>query len=234
MTITMYDSVEVSRLPADAEAVAGYVGGDFPTYSELYKRFPKAHKLSIAVSASEIAHCLDIENGDATIAEAPDWFKRERAQGVWRPCLYTSIDNLPALLVAMYNAGIHRSEYRIWSAHYTGVPHIEENSDATQYEEDAVRDIDISLCLSSFFDVAPPKPKPVIVVDTWQPADEKRWCREWEALKGKNGPFAKVRRIALKGRMVAREVEIGRLAAQSGWGIKNRVWRYKKLKSLVG
>jgi hypothetical protein len=55
-----------SAIPKTAEAVAGYVGGHWPTYNQLVKDFPHAHKLSIAVFASEDADCLDIEKGDAT------------------------------------------------------------------------------------------------------------------------------------------------------------------------
>jgi hypothetical protein len=230
MTITMFDSVNADALPHNADAVAGYVDGVFVTFPELADRFPRAKRISIALHPGVDADVLDMEKGAATIADAPAWFKQQRARKLYKPRFYTSLSNIPELVQTLNDAGIHRSEYRIWSASWDNIPHIDEGCDATQYANEPAADVDKSLCWEDFFDTAPPKPS----VNEWQPADEKRWCREWEALKGKNGPFAKVRRVALRGRMVAREVEIGRLAAISGWNIKNRAWRYKKLRSLVG
>jgi hypothetical protein len=92
VTLTMYDAVDVSALPPGADAYAGYLGGAFPTFAELRRRFHGngTHLLSVAVFASQTADCLDIEAGDATNAEAPGWVKRQLARGAGRPCLYTS------------------------------------------------------------------------------------------------------------------------------------------------
>src|ERR1035438_1080131 len=54
-TVRMYDSVDLNEFPPNPEAVAGYVGGKWPTYAPLVKKFPKAHHLSIAVNAAEDA-----------------------------------------------------------------------------------------------------------------------------------------------------------------------------------
>jgi hypothetical protein len=66
MGIQMFDSVDVATVPNNPQAVAGYVGGHWPTYNSLVQKFPKSHHLSIAVNSGEDAECLDIENGDAT------------------------------------------------------------------------------------------------------------------------------------------------------------------------
>jgi hypothetical protein len=124
MTITMYDSVTVANLPKDADCLAGYVGGLFPTFPQLRKLFPQARLLSIAVNAGQDADCLDIENGDATDAEAPAWVKRQLRHGEPRPCLYTSAGNVADLIATIEAAGIARAQVRIWSAHYGRGKHI--------------------------------------------------------------------------------------------------------------
>lgn len=150
--IVMYDSIEIGTVPPGPEAVAGYVGGAWPTYKELVKRFPKAHHLSIAIAASEDADCLDIENGDATSGEAAAWVKRQHARGIARPVVYASLSTMPAVLNALAKAGIPRKAVRVWTAHYTYKPHIELGSDATQYDDKALgRNLDISLCKPDFF-----------------------------------------------------------------------------------
>ena len=58
--LAMFDSVTIDQIPADAQAVAGYVNGDFVTAPELLARFPHGRVLTIAVSAGADAECLDI------------------------------------------------------------------------------------------------------------------------------------------------------------------------------
>jgi hypothetical protein len=162
---TMYDSVTVSQIPATAEAVAGYVGGQWPTYRELLVKFPHAQKLSIAISASEQARCLDVESGDATNEQAALWVKEAHARGVKRPILYTSVSNWPTLQAALEQGGVKhgwpgRRNYRRWSAHYTGKPHrctrrcgfgFKGKAGATQWTDKALgRNLDASLCSRDF------------------------------------------------------------------------------------
>ena len=168
MTITMWDSITISEIPANAEAVAGYTSGHWPTYPELVKRFPHAHVLSIAVQASQRARCLDCEPGDASVAQAPQWFRTlaDRTQGP--PVLYTSASSVGQLIAAMAGAGIKRSEYLIWSAHYTFKEHICAPgtcgylpADATQWTDKALgRNLDQSICSDHFFPGAASAPGP--------------------------------------------------------------------------
>jgi hypothetical protein len=153
----MYDSVNLSGIPRGATAVAGYVGGNWATYSAIPKFFPKARRLSIAVNAGEDADCLDIERGDATIQQAPAWVKRQRSRGVKRPVVYTSLANARALLAELKAAGIRRKDVRLWIAHYTGRPHrcsplchfgFWTRADATQWV--SMQHYDCSLCAPDF------------------------------------------------------------------------------------
>ena len=237
MTVTMYDSVSVGLIPPNAEAVAGYVGGYWTTFPELRGRFPHAQLVSIAVNASEDAECFDVENGDATPADAPAWFRRQTARGVKRPCLYTSLSNVNVLVRILESAGIHRNEYRLWVAHYTGRPHfcgpsegLVTNADACQYYDRALgRNLDVSICEDTFFDQ---HTNPV--VNTWQPGDERNWCVEWDRIAGKKELRYHLRRLYLRDRMLVRRHLITVDAKRTGWTLRNRLYRYKQLQRRSG
>lgn len=158
----MFDSVDVGEIPAHANAVAGYTSGLFTTFPTLEREFPHAYRLSIAVSSRHDADCLDIEAHDAEPGDAPGWYVRQRARGLLKPVLYASLSVVPSVEVAMRNAGIARHQYKVWSAHYTGHPHVcgevcglKNPADATQWTDHALgRNLDESLCEAGFF--APP------------------------------------------------------------------------------
>lgn len=147
---TMYDTTDVNTgLPvAHPQAVAGYVNGNWPSYNGLVKRYPGAKHLSIAVNTSADARCLDVETGDATPDQAPGWVRRQHARGVKRPIVYANTSTMPAVIAALEHDSIKRDEYLVWTAHYTGTPHIEPGSDATQWEsvEHPGHNYDTSLC----------------------------------------------------------------------------------------
>jgi peptidoglycan hydrolase-like protein with peptidoglycan-binding domain len=180
--IILYDAIDLSQIPPSAQAVAGYVSGRWPTFTRLRGQFPRALLLSIAVTAGDNADCLDIETGDAIPADAAAWFLRQKARGVTRPCLYASASLMESDVVpVMRAAGIDRSAVRLWSAHYSGTPHICGQSscrqmsieaDGTQWTNRAGgRDLDESLLLADFFDVPPaPKPPVPVPVPAWQEA----------------------------------------------------------------
>lgn len=157
----MYDAVNIGNIPQHAQCVAGYVGGHWVTYPTLRKMFPNSHVLSIAVNASEKAHCLDVETGDATPAEAPHWVHQAHLDGIDRPVVYGSRDQYgDEIIPALRHNFIRRGNYRIWTAHYTDIPHIcgphtcgwEFHADGTQWTSRAHGlDLDESLLHSDFF-----------------------------------------------------------------------------------
>lgn len=120
----MFDAVDVTAIPQTAPAVAGYVDGHWPTYARLLHSHPDARHLSVATSAHNDAQALDVEAGDATPWEAPDWLLRQHRRGVKRPVLYASVSSWPALRGALDRAGVRRDTYRVWTAHYTGRAHL--------------------------------------------------------------------------------------------------------------
>jgi len=164
----MFDAIDVASIPLNAAAAAGYCDGSWPTILDLKARLPHAHILSIAVFAVDDADCLDIETGDATPGDAPDWVRRQQARGVYRPTLYANASTMPAVVERLTWAGIGLSEVRLWSAHYTYVAHIcgpdscaypgVPACDGTQFTDTALGlSLDESLLLDDFF-AGPPKP----------------------------------------------------------------------------
>ncbi len=156
----MFDSVDVKTIPEKPMpyAVAGYVGGWWPTYSPLVAKFPLSHHLSIAVNASEQADCLDIENGDAVPAQAPGWVAAAIHRGVDRPVLYVNLSNISAVIDQMNRAGFNRSQYRLWVAHYVYdqtkafAEMVGSHYDAEQFNDHYLaRNLDASVVSSSFF-----------------------------------------------------------------------------------
>ena len=112
---------------------------------------------------------LDIENGDATIAEAPGWVERQIQLGVYRPVLYIEASNMRALEEAMAANHISRASYRLWVAHYIGAhvcgPHScgygLAGADGTQWTKNAMGlNLDRSMLLPDFF-ADRPAPTPV-------------------------------------------------------------------------
>lgn len=158
----MYDSIHPEVIPHDAQAVAGYVGGKWPTFTTLEKQFPNAHKLSIAVVANEDADCLDIEAGDAVPAEAASWVKRQHKLGKKTPVVYTSTSVAQILVNTLAKAGLqHGRDYKLWTAHYNFKRHrcthrcgygLTIKADATQYSDHALNlNLDESVCGAHFF-----------------------------------------------------------------------------------
>lgn len=151
----MYDAVNTNEIPHSAQAVAGYVGGRWPTYYQLPRQFPHIPAeriISIAIAPNQVADCLDIENGDAQPRDAPAWVLRQKRRGLERPILYASLDTLPAITIALDAARITRPEYRLWSADYTHQPHITPGADATQWTDQAQdRQLDETLANDDFF-----------------------------------------------------------------------------------
>lgn len=125
-TVVMYDDVTASLIPADAQYIAAYADGRYENLAEVKKRFPNATVLKIDVRASfRNGDVLDVETGDAINSEAPGWFKARKGHtDSPKPILYTSASNVASLIQTMRKAGIPRTDYFVWSAHYSGKQHI--------------------------------------------------------------------------------------------------------------
>lgn len=161
----MADAIYIENLPTGLDAYGGYVAGSWPTYDALVAAFPTAKHLSITPFASYHADCLDIENGDATVADAPEWLGAWQPGNTPKPVLYTSAANLANLISTCTAAEVPRGSYLIWSAHYIG-QHIcgpdscgYAQADGTQYADPGPIDESI-LSLAFFRTITPPIPAP--------------------------------------------------------------------------
>jgi peptidoglycan hydrolase-like protein with peptidoglycan-binding domain len=113
-TVFMYDGVNVAALPAGAQAYAGYYNGTYANLTELKARFPSAIIVSITPNGANGAMYIDIEPGNAVPADAPGFIK---AGGTG---FYCSASAAASCISACTAAGIPRSAYRVWSAHWIG------------------------------------------------------------------------------------------------------------------
>lgn len=162
---TMYDAVDVAAIPKDAEIVAGYVDGNFPTYDALVAAFPRAAHVSITTGASGGAGAMvaDCENGDYTPQGAAGWAKGELAAGR-RPCIYYAKSSAGAVATALKSEGIALADVDYWVADWTGQPHLVAGSVATQYASPTTGsggNFDVSETSEAWPSVPTPAPEPL-------------------------------------------------------------------------
>jgi Putative peptidoglycan binding domain len=170
--IVMHDTIFNHLFPPGAQAYAAYVDGhigDQPNYSWIVANFPGAFHLSITVLGND-ADALDIESGAVSVSSAARWYQGRKAAGVARPVFYASASLMNSSLIpAIKAAGIPRSGYRLWSAHYGDGRHIcgpgscglmSIPADGTQWTDHEDRlSVDESLLIPSFFSgITPPDP----------------------------------------------------------------------------
>jgi hypothetical protein len=158
-----YDSVTLGAIPHNPQVVFAYDDGLYSDLAVARRLFPHAHVFSIAVRAEDNGDFLDIERGDAVVSDAHNWLARQLHRGVWRPGLYGSLSIMGQITDAIRSLGLTREQYRLWSAHYTGMPHIEPGCDGTQWTDKALgRNLDESLLHATFIPLRPAKPAAVI------------------------------------------------------------------------
>lgn len=180
MTLTMADSITPANLPHGYSAYLGYVDGRWPTAAELRIKFPAAHILTLTVrGGNAAADGCDVETGDLSPASGAAWAARRLAAGVWRPVLYASVSAMHEVISVLAAAGVHRSQVRLLSAHYSGGEHIcgpatckqiTVAMDGTQWTDSARgaggTKIDASLLADGFFGAQPVQP--VKPTTSWQ------------------------------------------------------------------
>ena len=135
---SMYDSTQPSLIPADAQYIAIYANGDYPSSRDTVKKqFPSARIFTIDVLNTDPAGCgiADVENGDMQPSDVPGWVDRRlRAhpgvlcriycnQSTW-PSVKSEVAKLPQE---------QRDSVRYWIADPTGTEHSVPGADATQW-----------------------------------------------------------------------------------------------------
>lgn len=141
---TLYDSVDVSRIPADAEMVAGYVDGHWATYESLAQHFPNAVRVSITVFGSASAQVCDCETGDLTPAQAAQWAKTKLVSGQ-HPTIYCSASVKPSVVGALNSLAVDPASVSWWIADYDGIAQLPPGAVAKQYRSDTTQNLDYSV-----------------------------------------------------------------------------------------
>lgn len=248
----MFDSVNPAAIPLDAKAVAGYVGGNFPSFSPIVQRCPKALHKSIAVNAGEDADILDVENGDAIPSEAPAWFRRQVARGVKKPGLYAPESEMVEVFAAMRAAGIKDEQWVAWDAHFDNVPTLPTVSGrlcpAKQYIDHGPNgeNYDLSVCDPSFFgEVVPTVNPPHYDWMSWHGVlnrvkmGEADVARRYDKYRAKQTPRFHPNRATLTllrlhlkwlaGRVYRVAHSQPRKNGRPSWNVEHRGWRFQQL-----
>ena len=143
MILQMGDGVDPANIPQGLYAVAGYVDGLFVWPKLAWLRFRGSKLVRIATNAStDDGDALDVENGDATPAQAPGWVSMRRRAGRV-PAVYCNQDTWPLVLAAFAAAAV--SDPLSWRADWN-VPtaHLVAGTIATQYAHDLAPGYDLS------------------------------------------------------------------------------------------
>jgi hypothetical protein len=174
---TMYDACDYLRPPADAAMVAGYVSGGCQWSPAAWSAWSKAITVRIdTVAAIGTGVVLDVERGDATPEDAPNWCAQARQRGV-TPTVYCSQSNVAAVLAACKLHGVPAP--LIWMALWDGVAEVPAGCIAKQYTNDASAGYDIS-AVADYWPGVDPAPSPVVEVEPMHlfviPMPTGVWC----------------------------------------------------------
>jgi hypothetical protein len=126
--IKMYDAVTPGNIPKSAEVVAGYIDGDYAYHRDDWNRWPDAIKVLITVSGSLTANVADVENGDMTPDQVPEWIHNKHSRGMRDCTVYCNRSTVDPV-----RAACHGRSYYIWVADWTGSAHAIDGTVATQY-----------------------------------------------------------------------------------------------------
>lgn len=118
MSLTMYDSVDPSRIPSGAQVVAGYADGLYAWTAAGWGMFPNAVKLTIAVRNTTQADILDVERGDASPDQVPGWVAAFNRPGRRAPTVYCTQSTM-GLIRSLMPAG---ANVDYWVANHTATP----------------------------------------------------------------------------------------------------------------
>jgi len=163
----MEDDVDVSQFTPGAAAYAGYENGSYANMTAVraYAASQNARSLSVTPDGDPAADVLDMEPGDASPSQFPAFWRAKGGKDVYA---YGSASWVQQIIDAASAAGIHRNQYKVWSAHYVG-QHIcgptscgySWQADGTQFSMTYQgRSLDGTVFSVSFFGTPPPPPPP--------------------------------------------------------------------------
>jgi hypothetical protein len=160
MTILQGEDSVNAALETNSDFLCFYSAGSFANGTATKAKFPGKLYMGITPSVSEIpgADTLDIENGDATPAQAPTFVINAKPPNLNLPGLYASESNIAAVVSACSNAGIPRSHYYLFQADWNDKDSIPAGIDIAQYENTVPYDKDVAYSYVFKALNTPPKP----------------------------------------------------------------------------
>lgn len=126
----MYDSVNISAIPLNAQMIGCYGDSRFMNVEAARTRFPHAVIVVISAAGTNVGVVGDCETGDLTPTGSVSWVQMRRAAGV-DPTIYMNTSTWPAVRSAFQNARVTEPHY--WVAQYDGKPVIPSGAIAKQY-----------------------------------------------------------------------------------------------------
>jgi hypothetical protein len=170
----MLDSVTPSAIlafSANPRVVALYDDGLYDEKTAAIEAlFANSVILWITVTAGREGDILDVENGDATPEQAPEWVTWMRELGVPDPWVYCNSSTLGSVRAAFAAQGVVEPHY--WVAEYlllvgqaplppTSIPWAGEGAVAWQYASLTSPNVDLSVVADGFpIQLDPPAPRP--------------------------------------------------------------------------
>lgn len=167
VTRTLYDGITASEVPGDGWGVAGYVDGRWPDFAALESRFPHVQHISITVSAQGTATVLDVEQDDATPAQAPGWAARMRARGIAHPVVYMNSATWQTVKDEFAAQGVAPPLY--WVAQYDRVAVVPAGAVAKQHTTTPGYDVS---AVADYWPGVDPAPVPTTTPTTPTPEDD--------------------------------------------------------------
>lgn len=132
----LYDSTASADIPSSAEAVAGYANGQFAWSRADWDRWSHVPTLSIDVLNEGVGNVLDVEQGDATPADAPAWLAGARKRGIALPTIYCNLATFSSVISEFLRQGVPQGAY--WIADWTGGAHqVSPPASAVQFADPA-------------------------------------------------------------------------------------------------
>lgn len=163
-TVSDIQSIEAHQT---IDMVAGYANGTYAWSAADWQRFPHQTHVTIDVRGTDPgADVLDVENGDATPADAVTWIRNKKLLKQDYPgVLYVNRSNITAVFNAMNAAGFHVvKDFRLWVATLDGSKSIGDMTGvaAIQYASAAMThtNVDLSLVFDGAWKAAPVPPPP--------------------------------------------------------------------------
>ena len=224
MTVIMPDGISalaagIARQFPNAPKVAGYVNGTYAWSQADWNLFPHADHVTISTTASANAgDVLDVEPGDATVSQFLGWIEMRKADGLFRPTGYCSLDFVAAARKATKSL-VLGEDYDIWDAHYDGstTPDFA-LAVAKQYRSTAGWDV------SAVYDVNWPHRKPPGSPTPPPPPPVAVWPAGVTLREGDTGPAVRVLQAALNGTHLqgVRNIAVdGSFGAQTFTSVRN-------------